>query len=171
MEFNGKTGKYSYLAGAATCAIAVGFSLLLQGCLTDGDSKSEKDDHSALCTEIDDTDNISYRVITPNGGEVFHVGQTMRIKVCSEDTVSSTLSDASLHISLDGGELWLPIISERNETNSVIDYVIPDSIQDGFDNTVHSTVSDNCLIRITDYRPELDDFDVSDAVFSIKPAK
>lgn len=125
----------------------------------------------ALCDPIDTTDEIHFRVIYPNGGEMLRVGDTVDIRVCSEDPDLHLLGEAAVELSVDGGINWLAVTGTVSLDESVLTHVIPETYL-GYDENNNEisvdAVSDNCRIRISSYTVA-QDFDVSDGTFRILP--
>lgn len=109
------------------------------------------------------------RVVSPNGGESFTIGDTMNITLKCDTTEDFR---AAVFLSVDNGinyyslfqdeTVWLDTIKSRTAT---VQWAIPESLT--YDNgTKASTVSSKCRIKIYDY---IDDekIDISDNVFSI----
>jgi hypothetical protein len=97
------------------------------------------------------------RVIAPNGGETFYIGDTMHISwECDTDVVSEML----VGISLDGG-LTSQGLGNKLPVHQFDEYtwVIPDSI-----NTI-ATSSADCMIKLQGYGSPIKDW--SDSVFTI----
>jgi hypothetical protein len=90
------------------------------------------------------------RVTSPNGGEVWIVGDTHDITWVSDNF---TGSDVNIEYSTDTGANWLPVINSTPNTGSY-PWIIP------------STLSPNCLVKVSD-AVSGDPFDVSDGTFSI----
>lgn len=125
----------------------------------------------AKCDEINPDDNIHFRVIYPNGGEVFRIGDTIDIRVCSEDPNLHLLGEAAIEITVDAGVRWLAVTGSVNADESVISHVIPpayNGFDENFNEILVNPVSDNCLIRISSYTV-LEDMDHSDGSFKIIP--
>ncbi len=123
----------------------------------------------ALCDQVDTTDEIHFRVIYPNGGEQFRVGDTVDIQVCSEDPDLHLLGEAAVEITVDGGINWLAVTGTVSRDESIVTHVIPATYL-GYDENNNeisvSAVSDNCRIRINSYIvPQ--DYDISDGAFRI----
>jgi hypothetical protein len=107
------------------------------------------------CTSTVDTINPNlnaldplYRVVRPNGGEIFHVGQPCTV------TVSSVREGrAMLELDIDAGkeQILLPgfLHSINPQTDSIFIFQIPDSLDD-FGQMI-STISSQCRILIMDY--------------------
>lgn len=138
-------------------------------------------DDTTDTSAIDTTDTTSvdpldphYRVVYPNGGETFSVGEVCSVKVTAESS-----GRALLRISLHAGqyEFFPPGIT--GEIDPLVDtlstFVIPPYFVDEVYNTetnqldtVHiSTVSDSCLMIIQDYDPTSGYVDYSDGYFRI----
>ncbi len=91
-------------------------------------------------------------LLTPNGGEVLNSGQTYGITW----TASTYFSTVNLYYSADNGITWNTIVT--NQTNS-----------GSYTWTVPNVNSANCLVKAANFA-DVTIFDVSDAVFTIKPA-
>jgi hypothetical protein len=109
-----------------------------------------------------------FRIISPNGGEVFHVGDQCTVKVRSLRPVPSAL----IFVDIGGKSLWPPPFSVMtaelpgDSTINAVIFTVPDSFTTYGGSQVYS-VSDSCLITITDYKTETYT-DFSDCYFSIK---
>ncbi len=123
------------------------------------------------CTTTVDTVNPNlnahnplYRVVRPNGGEIFYVGQACTV------TVSSVREgQAKLELEIDAGKVQalLPgfLHSINPQTDSVFIFQIPDSIN--YSGQMISTISSQCRILIMDYSNS-SFFDKSDNYFEIR---
>jgi hypothetical protein len=112
--------------------------------------------------------NPNYKILYPNGGETFMVGQQCTVKVT---TIRN--GNAMLNITFNNGLNWdlLPGLdrSINPAIDSLIVFTIPDSVSIGKGKKI-STVSDYCWLQIMDYgNPNFKD--LSDAPFSIKKGK
>jgi len=119
-------------------------------------------------TQPVDTFDPEFRIISPNGGEMFHVGEQCTVKVTSRLSVSA----AVLHVVIGRYILTPPpfdIMAASLQGSSVVDtiiFAIPDSLQEMGGGMV-SSVSDSCLMQIFDYsHPQY--LDYSDCYFRIK---
>jgi len=117
------------------------------------------------CPHPPDSADTVYRIISPNGGETFHVGQQCTV------LVASNLSGSALfNIIIGRYELMPPSgpLAKYLKGNSAVDtliFTIPDSMQQGV--TMVSSVTDSCLIEISNYNsPGI--LDYSDCYFRIK---
>lgn len=134
--------------------------------LLDNLTKCEDSTTESLVPYNPDLDwfNPQYRIIKPNGGEVFTVGQACTLKVSSRYP-----SHATIYISVDNGITMFTLPGLNNSINPYVDtlitFTIPDSIGRGSRKV--STVSDQCICYIVDYGNE-SYFDISDSTFSIK---
>jgi hypothetical protein len=108
---------------------------------------------------------VALRLLQPNGGEWFEVGDTVRI-MWRADT--STIAMVSVQYSSDGGDVWSELYTDGIDASSptwgdttwIIPYYVPhppDSV---------STVSGSCLIRVANYLAPTEE-DRSDASFTI----
>ncbi len=117
------------------------------------------------CPYPPDPSDTVYRIISPNGGETFHVGDQCTVLVASK------LSGSALFTILIGRyELMPPSgpLTKYMQGNSAVDtliFTITDSMQQGM--TMVSSVTDSCLIEISNYNsPGIMDY--SDCYFRIK---
>lgn len=116
-----------------------------------------------------------FQIISPNGGEVFHVGDQCTVKVRSRRPVETLI-----FVDIEGKSSWPPPffviaptlpgdsaagVAGDSTVNAVI-FTVPDSFTTFGGGQVYS-VSDSCLITITDYKTETYT-DTSDCYFSIK---
>jgi hypothetical protein len=124
---------------------------------------------------LDASDPV-FQIISPNGGEVFHVGDQCTVKVRSRLPCPSAL----IFVDIGGKSLWPPSFSVMtaslpgdsaagsagDSTINAVIFTVPDSLTQLGGGMVYS-VSDSCLITITDYKTETYS-DFSDCYFSIK---
>jgi hypothetical protein len=108
--------------------------------------------------------NPLYRIIQPNGGEAFSIGQPCTVRVTSVRP-----GKGMLKLSISGGKIQtlLPgfLASINPQTDSLFVFQIPDSIEAGGQN--YSTISQQCKILIVDYsNPSYQD--ASDQYFEIR---
>jgi hypothetical protein len=113
-----------------------------------------------------------YRVIRPNGGEQFSVGQA-----CTVTVTSRRDANAGIRLKLEKGKYSLLLPGMTTSINPRVDstfiFTIPDSftiVQGGGQIVKVSSVSDSCSICVLDYTPSTGFHDCSDNLFSIKPA-
>jgi hypothetical protein len=111
-----------------------------------------------------------FRVVTPNGGEVFHVGERLRIIL----TVAED-SEAVAYISYRSGGTFhtflLPESPRGNfnpRTHCDLSFTILDSVN-GDQGKMVSLVSDSVKIKVVKYGAEATFYDFSDAYFRIVP--
>jgi hypothetical protein len=112
-----------------------------------------------------DISNPLYKVISPNGGELFHSNEPCTVKVSSVRPGNAVLS-----LLLDGGLYDVLLSTEHSidpQRDSTFVFVIPDSF-DLYGEKVLS-VSDRCKIRIEDYSNSTQYWDESDSFFQIAP--
>jgi hypothetical protein len=106
-------------------------------------------------------------VLTPNGNEIYHVGDTMDITWLLEDT---SVVGLQIDFSPDGGANYFNfglLQSAFPEFQSrKVPWVIPDSI--GLGSGIKSTCTNSCRIFVHDYF-DYSISDVSDKYFSIRP--
>jgi hypothetical protein len=111
-----------------------------------------------------------YRIISPNGGETFHIGQPCTLNVWSRLTGSAKILILIGRYSLTPQEYlgaWGMVFEKDSAINKII-FNIPDSLYDmASDQNVYS-VTDSCLIKIENYsNPQYNDY--SDCYFRIAP--
>lgn len=114
---------------------------------------------------VNDSANPGYKVISPNGGEQFHIGEPCTVKVSSMQP-----GNAILFLLLDSGRYNVMLSTDRSfdpQKDSMIIFAIPDSF-DIYGWKVPS-VSAECLIRIEDYSNSTQYYDESDGYFQIAP--
>jgi hypothetical protein len=112
-----------------------------------------------------DSLNPIYKVISPNGGELFHTNEPCTVKVSSVRP-----GNAILFLLLDGG-LYDVLLSTSHSFNpqkdSTFIFIIP-NLFDIYGLEV-SSASDKCKIRIEDYSNRARYYDESDSCFQIAP--
>ncbi len=117
------------------------------------------------------TDSAPLEAITllePDGGETYHVGDTMRIRWLAD---LQRISSGLLQISFNDGETYYAIntdsaIAPSDPAWGDYPWVIPDSIVDG--RNMVSTVSSQCRVMVSDYQITMSD--ASRETFSIAAA-
>ncbi len=129
------------------------------------------------CTELGDSvatanpgsSNPVYKVIRPNGGETFHVRDTMHVRIAVSSNPTPTVIRLAVNTSV--GPKFPRISSSSGAfngyTNCDLDFIIPDSVNTGSE-WVHM-VSDSVRVRAEMYNNESFSNDLSDDYFSIKP--
>lgn len=128
------------------------------------------------CAEIADsvfptqTGEPRFRVVSPNGGEVFHVGGKLKIILTAAED-----SEAIAYISIRGDgktrKLLLPGSPRGNfnpRTLCDLSFTIPDSVNDGLGKNI-SLISDSVKINVAKYNAEATFYDYSDGYFRILP--
>jgi hypothetical protein len=106
-------------------------------------------------------------LIAPNGGQVYHVGDTVHVDLMPIS------SQVAIRLIIDhAGDYLNPSISEFRENVfplnvSRVSFVVPDSGNDSYYGTV-STVSDSCKIRVLEYMQPQTYFE-SVRYFAIRP--
>jgi hypothetical protein len=111
-----------------------------------------------------------YRIVSPNGGETFHVGQPCTVSVKSR---LPPVASAIITVDIEGMVLYpngvapVAISPKGNDVVATVVFTVPDTfVQQG--GSPVSAISDKCLIRVQDYNsPQYGDY--SDCYFSIKP--
>jgi len=108
---------------------------------------------------IKDISNANFSIIpgtplvtAPNGGESLYYGSTYNISWTSEYFYATYVS---LSYSVDSGATWLPIVSVTNNSGS-------------YSWNVPNNFSAKCLVKVNEYNNP-SNFDISNAIFSIKP--
>jgi hypothetical protein len=124
----------------------------------------------ALHPDTTDPTNPLYQVISPNGGELFYVGEE-----CTVTVTSASYGEAVLRLSL--GDLVVGETFEIPGKNTSFDpsdtvsfsFTIPASLANPIGQQV-SLVSDSCFIRMGDYRTTVPPgyVDQSDCYFRIR---
>ncbi len=106
----------------------------------------------------------AFKVIGPNGGEVYTSGDTMQIEWWSDSTV---VAGAIVSLSIDDGESWFSLSAESSVSPGFdsLAWPIPDSLRNGFN--MVPVASTTCLIKVREYNLEQYS-DRSDSVFSIE---
>ncbi len=127
------------------------------------------------CAEISDsvfptlTGEPRFRMVSPNGGEVFHVGGKLKVILAAADD-----SEAIAFLSIrTGGKIYTlllpdsPRSSFNPRTHCDLSFIIPDSLSNGLGGMI-SLVSDSVKIKVADYFTQTL-FDYSDGYFRILP--
>ncbi|MDB5103766.1 MAG: hypothetical protein JWP91_1455 [Fibrobacteres bacterium] len=110
--------------------------------------------------EVFDIGAIPISLKSPNGGETYHVGDTLHVRWDTDGFISSV----GIQISPDSGKKWIPV-TRRSAINQGqagwgdYGWAIPDSL-DGY-----SLATDKCLLSVYDYFGS--DRDRSDRAFTI----
>jgi hypothetical protein len=159
---------------AAAIVLAGASALFLASC----DSGADAPDDAALsCPELGakhfgkPVDDGHYQVISPNGGEAFRIGDSLRVLAASGQNDSEAVLE--LAVFRDGKSTFVAV---PGTPRSSIDlrakchwnFLIPDSA--GASGRKVSLVSDSLKIRVARYGQEGFVYDYSDAFFSILPA-
>ena len=141
--------------------------------------KGASDPESAIpksCAEISDSvfpgtlGEPQYRVVSPNGGESFHVGEKMRVVVTSKEDTTAIVR----LVIWKNGSSQKPILPESppksiNLLNECMrEFTIPDSIDTGLGKKI-SVISDSVKIFVAQYNGEDTFKDFSDGFFRIRP--
>ena len=111
-----------------------------------------------------------YHVLAPNGGETYHIGDTLHIQVAAKDD-----SEAVALIALrSGAKLYKfipPGVPKNKSFNALtqcdFSFVIPDSINVGLGGSNISFISDSVKVMVAKYNSESLFYDYSDQYFKI----
>jgi hypothetical protein len=131
---------------------------------------------------LPDTTNWDLSVVYPNGGEVFHPGDTVKARFGSKTVWKAGDSPLQIEARLEiGKSVWKRINQHPISFpgDSILPFVIPDSIgmwevdtTDPFNPVSsyvnHSVISDTCRIKLSLYNFDFSYYDHSDCCFSIK---
>lgn len=127
--------------------------------------------HAEPSRPFDDFDP-QYRIVSPNGGEVFEVGQA-----CSVQVTSKRAGNAMLLIVIGRHSFSIPGLDHSLVTpaDSLVVFTMPDSfamveydpIEQQNVTRSYASVTDSCLVRILDYQEE-NYTDYSDCYFAIR---
>ncbi len=134
----------------------------------------EGDQMVCACTDPDD--GVNYKVISPNGGEVWTVGSVVTIHFCSEYTDTSEVSNCEIDISPDNGLNWYSLRNRGNWVSSggaphIYNWTVVESfLAQGDDGLMRVELADRPLmLRIrTYYGDKSVDFDTNDQPFTIQ---
>jgi len=125
-------------------------------------------------TTVVDPFDPHYRVVRPNGGELFRTGDPCTVQVTADRSSSARIS-----LLLRGGddEFMLPGLTASVDplADSMFYFTIPDTFYrydynsgtGGYDTVAVSPVSDSCAIRLEDYNATAGYADLSDGFFRI----
>ena len=118
-----------------------------------------------ISNPYNDSANPVYKVISPNGGELFHINEQCTVKISSART-----GNAILFLLLKGG-LYNVLLTTSHSINPQRDSTLIFTIPDQFDiyGLTVSSASDKCKIRIEDYFNRSQYYDESDGYFQIAP--
>ncbi len=157
---------------ATLCCVI--FALLLLACLKSPSSPGPV--VGKTCREISDsvfpvsTGEPQFRVLTPNGGESFHVGEKMQVLLTSHEN-SSALVRLVIWSNGLSTKVLLPDLPSKSINlldRCDLSFIIPDSIPTGLGKTI-SMVSDSIKILVADYDNETLFNDYSNGFFRILP--
>jgi hypothetical protein len=157
-----RMGRYGFAACAAAALIAA--------CVT-GNSGH---DAEASCPELgdaafpDSTDQGHYRVISPNGGESYHIGDTLEVVIASGVNDSEALIQLAVTSNGVIRQVLLPGLPPRAinpRAQCRLRFRIPDSVGTGIGSRF-PLVSDSVRIRVAWYNQE-SYRDFSDGYFKI----
>jgi hypothetical protein len=112
-----------------------------------------------------------YKVLDPNGGETFRVGQTLTVRVAGLNATESILEiwrfspAGNQHARLPGS----PDTSFNPRERCEFSFTVPESLATGTGSAKFSLVSDSLKIRVAHYFDGANRFDYSDSLFGISP--
>jgi hypothetical protein len=166
--------RFPLLAAAGAALL----SLSLWSCFgSDGGSTGPQP--SAYCAEISDSifpgaDSLGppmYQVISPNGGETFKVGGTMRVVVTGGANVATSVVEI-WRFSHAGNQFaklpGSPGTSFDPRKDCQFTFTVPESLASGAGSGgKFSLVSDSLKIRVAHYSDGANSFDFSDALFGV----
>lgn len=116
-------------------------------------------------------DDPAFKVIYPNGGEQFKVGDSITVRLGANAKGNSALAYFVVKNPAGTRRLRLPGTSATSSMNPrttcEVSFRIPETITEG--GTAYSLVSDTVKVRVAAYNLETLFFDESDAPFSIAP--
>lgn len=156
--------------------LAVFAALLAASCFSDNSGPGDGPQPDPDCADLsaatfrDSTGNDHYKVISPNGGESFRVGDTMKVIVTSGVNDNEGLLELILFRDGRSRALAMPGLP-RNAIDPRKDCVwrfqVPDSL--GSAGGMVSLVSDSVKVRLAKYSQVGSVSDFSDGFFSILP--
>lgn len=118
---------------------------------------------------VDSLADPRYQVITPNGGETYKVGDTMRVVITGAGDVAES-GVRIFRISLAGSDFGplpgLPSASIDPRKQCEFSFVVPESLASGSGGKF-SLVSDSLRISVYHYSLGADHFDFSDSLFRV----
>jgi hypothetical protein len=132
-------------------------------------------DSKKTCLELGDSlkqavgsDRSAFKVIAPNGGETYHIGDSINIRATSNVNESNALLEI---VFTQPGDLPNIFVLNANTNMNLyaqcdIPFVIPDSLT--YRNRKFSTVGDSIKVRASDYNAS-NQRDLSDGYFRILP--
>ena len=163
--------------GRKAALIALSAVFLLSLSLSSCDSGTDAPGDAAMsCPDLGakyfgkPADDGHYQVIAPNGGETFHVGDSLQVLAASGQNDSEAVLELAV---FRGGKSTFVALPGTPRSSIDLrakchwDFVIPDSA--GTTGRRVSLVSDSLKIRVARYGQEGFVYDYSDAFFSILP--
>jgi hypothetical protein len=165
------------MKAAAIAVLAAALPLALSACLGSGEAGAPP--AAVDCAELSDSvfpgvDSAAapmYKVIAPNGGETFKVGETMRVLVAGAGSVA-TSQVRIFRISRGGSDFadlpGLPSSSFDPRKQCEFTVAVPESLSSGAGaGGKFSLVSDSLRLSISHYSLGADYFDFSDSLFRV----
>jgi hypothetical protein len=160
---------------ALVVALAAAAALAAVSC--DSGTSAAPGDGELSCADLssryfkDSTGDGFYKVVSPNGGETYHVGDSLKVRVTSGENDSEAIIE--LAVFREGKSTFIPLPGTprtRIDTRNLCDwgFPIPDSLSSGGKKT--ALVSDSLKVRVTKYGQGEFIYDYSDAFFRILPA-
>jgi hypothetical protein len=121
-----------------------------------------------ICADSSGSTAGFIRILYPNGGEIYHIGDTMVIGLCTSDAF--LFDDHFIQLSLDCGKTYHPLITFRSGDDLYDLWKIPPIWRSADEHGVTqvAAVSDSCLLQVSDYETR-SIISESAAVFRILP--
>lgn len=107
---------------------------------------------------VDEHPELPIMIATPRDGQVYRVGDTLRVEYSADSTL---MSGTRISLSVDAGDTWVQMHSDaawETGSNQELKYAIPSSVEG------RSLVSEQCLVMISGYP---DGYETYSGVFSI----
>jgi hypothetical protein len=128
-----------------------------------------------VCNCADPDDDVNYKLISPNGGEVWTVGQDVTIHFCSEYTDTEEVRNCEIALSPDNGLTWISLRNRKGWASIAphkYKWEVEESVlANGPNGLQKMDLADKPLrIRIRTYYGDQNvDWDMNDEPFTIEP--